>query len=76
MTGRPHTAARMVSGCEKPQDPAPRVGKAQSEVPVDLLELAWGFQACTEDKDDRFSGSWTFQMPAVCCRRSENRVGA
>lgn len=51
----------LTSGCEKPQGPVPGGGEAQSEVPVDLLGLAWGPQACTEAKDHRFSGSRTPQ---------------
>lgn len=35
-----HRTVGRVSGCERPQDPAPGVGKVQSEVPVDLPGLA------------------------------------
>jgi hypothetical protein len=52
---RPTTVPRplreAVLGREKRQDPCSGV---QSEVPVDLLELALGPLACTEAKDGRF----------------------
>ena len=57
-----YSTDRQASGCEKLQDPTPEVGKAQSEVSEDLLELARCPQACTEAEDDRFSGSWTLQV--------------
>ena len=50
-----------VLGYEKSQDPTPGMGKAQSGVPVELLKLTQGPLACTEDHDDRFSGSWALK---------------
>ncbi|XP_031209934.1 breast cancer type 1 susceptibility protein [Mastomys coucha] len=62
--GRPHAATRQASGCKKPQDPAPGVGEAQSEVPAELLG------AGSEAKTGRFSILGTTDH-----RRAENSVG-
>ena len=49
------------------------VGKAQSEVPVDVTELALGPQAYTEAKaeDDRFLGYLTPQRPLYAMEGKE-----
>jgi hypothetical protein len=50
------------------------MGKAQSEVPVDLPALAQGPQARMEAEDDSF-GLSNIPDTAVCFRRAENRAG-
>ena len=64
-----------VLGCEKSQDPTPGMGKAQSGVPVELLKLTQGPLACTEVKEDRFSGSWTSQMPLHAAEEMRTKQG-
>lgn len=59
----------MEAGCGKFEAKGPHSsgGEVQSEIPKELLELAWAPlhpqpPACTEAKDDRFSVSWAPQM--------------
>jgi hypothetical protein len=57
------TPPPQVSGCEKPQDPTPGVGKCNLRFLQNCQSQAHGSQGCMEAKKDRFSDSWTPQTP-------------